>query len=122
RGAANQPWWKTQPARVKKPSGPSLETFDPPHVTDTPITTFDAHGLGQEKNNLTAIASLQAYRTTKWGANLDLFITDQRTYRSPDATDVPEGAQFSDPKFTYFVAEEVFEILDAGQTHDGGNP
>ena len=23
--------------RVKKPSGPSLETFDPPHVTDTPI-------------------------------------------------------------------------------------
>jgi hypothetical protein len=39
--AANQAWWEYQPARVKKPSGPSLETFDPPHVTDTPITVPD---------------------------------------------------------------------------------
>jgi alkaline phosphatase D len=120
--AANQAWWEYQPARVKKPSGPSLETFDPPHVTDTPITTFDAHGLGQEKNNLAAIASLQGYRATRWGANLDLFITDQRTYRSPDATDVPEGDQFFDKNFPYFVPEEVIEILDAGRTYDGGHP
>jgi alkaline phosphatase D len=120
--AANQVWWEYQPARVKKPSGPSLETFDPPQVTDTPVTQFDAHGLGQEKNNLTAIASLQGYRAAKWGANLDLFITDQRSYRSPDATDVPEGDQFSDPHFPYFVPEEVLEILDAGSTYDGGHP
>src|ERR1041384_5482172 len=46
--AANQAWWEYQPARVKKPSGASLVTFDPPHVTDTPITSFDAHGLGEE--------------------------------------------------------------------------
>ena len=120
--AANQAWWEYQPARVKKPSGPSLETFDPPQVTDTPIVTFDAHGLGQEKNNLAAIASLQAYRATKYGANLDLFITDQRSYRSPDATDVPEGDQFFDKNFPYFIPEEVLEILDAGQTYDGGHP
>jgi alkaline phosphatase D len=120
--AANQAWWEFQPARVKKPSGPSLTTFDPPHVTDTPITTFDAHGLGQEKNNLIAIASLQAYRATQWGANLDLFLTDQRSYRSPDATDVPEGDQFFDKQFPYFVPEEVIEILDGGSTYDGGRP
>ena len=84
--------------------------------------TFDAHGLGQEQNNLAAIASLQAYRATKYGANLDLFITDQRSYRSPDATDVPEGDQFFDKNFPYFIPEEVLEILDAGQTYDGGHP
>ena len=120
--AANQAWWEFQPARVKKPRGPSLTTFDPPHVTDTPITQFDAMGLGQEKNNLVAIASLQAYRATRWGANLDLFITDQRSYRSPDATDVPEGDQFFDKQFPYFVPEEVIEILDGGSTYDSGHP
>lgn len=120
--AANQAWWEFQPARVKKPSGPSLETFDPPHVIDAPIATYDAMGLGQEKNNLVAIASLQAYRAMHWGRNVDLFITDQHSYRSPDATDVPEGDQFSDPNFPYFVPEEVFEILDAGETYDGGRP
>lgn len=119
--AANQAWWEFQPARVQKPSGPSLETFDPPHVVDTPVTTYDAHGLGQEKNNLAAIASLQAYRATRYGANLELFITDQRSYRSPDATDVPEADQFFDKNFPYFVPEEVLEILDAGQTYDGGH-
>src|SRR5262244_720695 len=30
--AANQAWWEYQPARVKKPGGASLETFEPPHV------------------------------------------------------------------------------------------
>jgi len=120
--AANQAWWEFQPARVKKPSGPSLTTFDPPQVTNTPVTRFDDQGLGQEENNLTAIASLQAYRATKWGANLDLFITDQRSYRSPDVTDTPESDAFFDPNFPYFVPEEVFEVYDAGASYDGGRP
>jgi len=120
--AANQAWWEYQPARVKKPSGPSLETFDPPVVTNAPVTEFDAQGLGQEKNNLVAIASLQGYRAARYGANFDLFITDQRSYRSPDATDTPEGDQFYNPKLPYFVPEEVLEIYDAGQTYNGGNP
>jgi len=120
--AANQAWWEYQPARVKKPSGPSLETFDPPLVTNTPVTEFDAQGLGQETNNLTAVASLRAYRAAKYGANCDLFLTDQRSYRSPNATDTPEGDQFYEPKLPYFVPEEVFEIYDAGQTYNGGNP
>ncbi|MEQ1832938.1 MAG: alkaline phosphatase D family protein [Candidatus Eisenbacteria bacterium] len=120
--AANQAWWEFQPARVKKMSGPSLTAFDPPQVTDTPITTYDAMGMGQEKNNLAAIASLQAYRATRWGANIELFITDERTYRSPDATDVPEAGEFSDANFPYFAPEEVFEIYDAGAAYNGGNP
>jgi alkaline phosphatase D len=119
--AANQAWWEYQPARVKKPSGPSLTTFDPPSVSDTPVTNFDAHGLGQEENNLAAIASLQAYRATRWGANLDLFITDQRSYRSPEP-DPPEAGEFFDKQFPYFVPEEAMEIWDAGATYGGGHP
>jgi alkaline phosphatase D len=120
--AANQAWWEYQPARVKKPSGPSLETFDAPAVTDTPITEFDSDGLGREKNNLAAIASLQGYRATRWGANVDLFLTDQRSYRSPDATNIPEADQFLNPQLPYFFPQEVAEILDAGQAYDGGHP
>jgi alkaline phosphatase D len=120
--AANQAWWEYQPARVSKPSGPSLETFDPPAVTDTPITTFDDHGLGQEPNNLKAIASLKGYRELKWGANFDLFLTDQHTYRSPGATSIPEAGDFFNPAFPYFLPEEVLEIFDAGRTYDAGHP
>ncbi len=120
--AANQAWWEYQPARVKKPSGPSLVTFDPPHVTDTPITSFDEHGLGQERNNLAAIASLTGYRALKWGANVDLFLTDQHSYRSPDATNIPEAGEFFNRDFPYFIPEEVIEILDGGRAYNDGHP
>jgi alkaline phosphatase D len=119
--AANQAWWEYQPARVKKP-GPSLETFDPPKVTDTPIVTFDDHGLGQEANNLTAIGSLTAYRALGYGANVDLLLTDQRSYRSPDATNVPEAGQFFSDEFPYFFPEDVIEIFDGGRAHNEGHP
>ncbi len=120
--AANQAWWEYQPARVQKPSGPSLETFDPPRVTDAPITTYDEHGLGREPNNLAAINSLRGYRAVKWGANVDLFLTDQRSYRAPDAANIPEWGDFFNPAFPYFLPEEAVEILDAGRTYDGGRP
>jgi alkaline phosphatase D len=120
--AANQAWWEYQPARVKKPSGPSLETFDPPRVTDTPVSTFDDHGLGQEPNNLAAIASLTAYRALKYGANVDLFVTDQHSYRSPDATNVPEAGQLFSRDFPYFMPEEVIEVFDGGRAYNGGQP
>src|SRR4029077_18899390 len=96
--------------------------FDPPRVTDTPIVTFDDHGLGQEPNNLTAIASLTAYRALGYGANVDLLLTDQRSYRSPDATNVPEAGQFFSDDFPYFFPEEVIEIFDGGRAHNEGHP
>src|SRR5688572_32477343 len=91
--AANQAWFEYQPARVAKPSGPSLETFDPPTVKDVPITRFDANGLGDEPNNLAAINSLKGYRSLRYGRHLDLIITDQHSYRSPDPFGDPEIAK-----------------------------
>ena len=87
--AANQAWWEYLPSRCKKVSGPSLESFDPPAVTDVAIEKWDENGLGDEPNNLAAINSLIGYRSYRYGKHLDLIITDQHSYRSADP--------FSDP-------------------------
>jgi alkaline phosphatase D len=120
--AANQAFFEYQPARLFKPSGPSLNQFNPPRVTDAPITHFDAHGLGQEANNLTAIASLKGYRALRWGRNVDLIITDQRSYRSEEPTDRAEAKAFSSNNFPGLMPQEAIEILDAGNAYNGGHP
>jgi alkaline phosphatase D len=120
--AANQAFFEYQPARITKPSGPSLERFDPPQVVDTPVTSFDDHGLGQEPNNLAAIGSLKGYRSLRWGRNVELIITDQRSYRSEEPTDQPEVQALSSHDFPEFMAEEAMEILDSGRTYNGGRP
>ncbi|HEX8655802.1 MAG TPA: alkaline phosphatase D family protein [Allosphingosinicella sp.] len=120
--AANQAWFEYQPARVHKPSGPSLDRFDPPRVADAPITAFDDNGLGQEPNNLAAIDSLIAYRALRYGRHLDLMVTDQRSYRMRDPGDYPESDPLGTPAHPYCFPEEVAELLDAGRAFNGGNP
>jgi alkaline phosphatase D len=118
--AANQAFFEYQPARIAKASGPSLERFDAPQVVDTPITKFDEHGLGTEPNNLTAIGSLTGYRALRWGRNVELIVTDQRSYRSEDAAGRAEADALSSPDFPQFIAEEAMEMLDAGRSFNGG--
>jgi alkaline phosphatase D len=118
--AANQAFFEYQPARLYKPSGPSLNKFDPRAVTDAAVTHFDEHGLGQEPNNLAAIGSLRGYRAMRWGRNVELIITDQRSYRSQDPTYRPEAKAFSSGKFPGMMPQEVLEILDGGNAYDGG--
>jgi len=120
--AANQAWFEYQPARVSHAGGPPLERFDPPQVRDAPIETFDEHGLGQEPNNLAAIGSLTAYRSLRWGRYLELFITDQHTYRSavPDGRDGAQPLKSDD--FPELVPQEMMEILDAGRASADGRP
>ncbi|HET6175940.1 MAG TPA: alkaline phosphatase D family protein [Candidatus Sulfotelmatobacter sp.] len=120
--AANQAFFEYRPARITKPSGPSLDRFDPPQVVDAPVTRFDDHGLGQEPNNLAAIGSLKGYRALRWGRNIELIVTDQRTYRSEEPTDQPEANPLSTDDFPEFISEAAMEILDAGKTYQGGRP
>jgi len=120
--AANQAFFEYQPARMAKPMGRSLDRFDPPQVVDTPITHFDEHGLGQEPNNLAAIGSLRGYRALRWGRNIDLLITDQRSYRSEEPTDRAEAKPLLSDDFPEFIPQEAMEILDAGRTYNGGQP
>jgi alkaline phosphatase D len=120
--AANQAFFEYQPARITKPSGPSLDRFDPPPVVDAPIARFDEHGFGQEPNNLAAVGSLKGYRSLRWGRNVELIVTDQRSYRSEEPTDRPELAALSSNDFPEFIPEDAMEILDAGRTYNGGRP
>ena len=119
--AANQAWFEVHPARIKTPSG-SRDQFNPPRVVDTPIEHFDDAGMGQEPNNLAALASLTGYRTLRWGANVDLIITDQRSYRSEDPLDLAEADAFSAKEFPQLVPQEAQEILDAGRSYNQGKP
>ena len=90
-------------------------------MSDTAVSTFDEHGLGQEKNNLAAIGSLQGYRALRWGRNVELIVTDQRSYRSEEPTDREEANAFTSDDFPQLMPEEAMQILDAGRTFNGGN-
>jgi alkaline phosphatase D len=120
--AANQAFFEYQPARLFKPSRPSLDQFAPPKVVDAPVTRFDEHGLGQEPNNLAAIGSLRGYRALRWGRNAELVITDQRSYRSEEPTGQNETRALSSRNFPGFVPQEALEVIDAGSAYNGGRP
>ena len=119
-----------QPGILRIPAGADGEArVDPRSINSIrrrwsmrPITSFDDHGLGQEPNNLTAIHSLKGYRALRWGRNVDLIVTDQRSYRSEDPTDRAEAKAFSSEDFPELIPQEAMEILDAGRAYNGGHP
>jgi alkaline phosphatase D len=120
--AANQAFFEYQPARLFKPSGPSLNEFEPPTVSDLPITSFDENGLGEEPNNLKAIHSLRGYRALRYGRNMELIITDQRSYRSEEPTGMKEAKPLQSDDFPEMMPQIAMEIVDAGRSYNKGNP
>jgi alkaline phosphatase D len=120
--AANQAFFEYRAARMMRPRSTSLEQFDPPHVTDVPVTHFDQDGLGEEANNLLAINSLKGYRALRWGGNVELIVTDQRSYRSEEPLDRVEAGPFTSDDFPEMVPEEAMAILDAGRAYNHGQP
>jgi alkaline phosphatase D len=118
--AANQAWFEYLPARVSPPGG-SLERFDPPAVTNAPIDRFDDDGLGVEPGNLVAIDSLIGYRAFRYGRHLDLIVTDQHSYRSPDPFGDPSLDKLGGDEFR-MSPETLLKVLDGGRAYDGGKP
>ena len=116
--AAMQAWFEIHPARVTK-KNPSLEKFDPPVVADMPVTAFDENGLGTEPNNIAAVNSLIGYRALRFGKNVEIILTDQRSYRSKEPMDDPATAPLQD--FAFFP-EDAQIVLDAGREANGGKP
>ena len=114
--AASQAWYEYQPARVSKPG--NGDAFDAPHVENTPLTTFDALGVGLEANNLAAIQALRIYRAFRFGKNFEMVITDNHSYASPPANIDP----FSPDSVPYMTDERANDILDRGRSYDSGRP
>ncbi len=86
------------------------------------IVHFDAQGLGQEPNNLTAVGSLTGYRAMRWGRHVELIITDQRSYRSEEPTGRVEAQDLTSKDFPELFPQEALEILDAGRIYNGRKP
>src|SRR5579862_1112693 len=120
--AAMQAFFEYQPGRFTKSSGPSLDQFHPPAVVDAPIDQYDDHGFGTEPNNAKAVGSLTGYRAIRWGRNVELLITDQRSYRSAEPTIQPGAQKLASSEFPQLVPLEALEILDAGRTYNNGQP
>ncbi len=120
--AANQAWFEYQPARVTKPGNPQADRFDPPTVVDKPVVDFDVNGLGREPGNLAAINSLKLFRSFRYGRNVELILTDNRSFRSEPINDQAAIAPFQPKQFPYAASQDVIEVLDAGRTYNGGRP
>lgn len=118
--AAAKAWFEYQPARIRGPK--DWNRFDAPKVVDAPVTTFDENGLGTEPNNLTAVNALHLYRALNYGANVDVILTDNRSYRSKSFNDDSESDAVGYKDFPESAPFDVLEILDAGKTYNGGNP
>jgi alkaline phosphatase D len=116
--AANQAWWEFQPARVARPGQLRRDRFEAPRVADAPITKFDEEGFGAEPNNVAAVESLRIHRAFRYGANAELILTDNRSYKTADA----DVVAFSTAAFSQFVDEDAARVLDDGRTHGGGRP
>ena len=112
--AANQAWFEYQPARVVRPGAPNVDEFRAPRVADAPLRQFDEQGLGIDPGNLAAIRSLRVYRSLRLGANAELVLTDNRSFRSEPLTTRAEAAPFRPTSFPGVVSEDVTEVLDAG--------
>lgn len=115
---ANQAWWEFIPARVQQPGNPKLEYFKAPAVVDTPMEQFNEDGLSEEPNNLAAINSLKIQRVLRWGRNVDLLLTDNWSFRSPDMS----GDDFYAPGYPRVSPQVPFEIMNYGRHYNGGKP
>ena len=83
------------------------------------------NGLGLEPNNLAAIRSLIGYRALRYGKHLDLIITDQHSYRSPDPFSDDSLGKLGDwadfPEFSYTItAPKGARLFVAIESHDEG--
>jgi alkaline phosphatase D len=93
------------------------------------ISNFDDDFLAHNAQNLAAIGAMTSYRALRWGALVDIILTDNRSYRGPGASpaislDTIAGGDAPDGIFTglSLVDGEALHILAEGRFANGGNP
>ena len=135
RTAATQAWFEfvpqvlTDSLSVPGVANEARDYEQPAALDNAPMRDFDDGFLSMEPNNLAAINSQTCYRTVRWGAYVDLLLTDNRSYRGPSAhpgysaQDV-EGEQSAVSVFTSFSLFDgsLLHTLAEGRDANGGNP
>lgn len=122
--AANRAWFEFIPAvlsQAPKFNGIARASHDFRHtrVENGEMGEPDDSHLYQGTDNLKAVSSLTIYRTLRWGALLDMVITDLRSYRSPPVM-TEEVKAFT--KGAPVPPVRLVKLLDAGRTANDGNP
>lgn len=121
--AANRAWFEFIPAvltRARSFNGIASPAHDfrNARVDDAPLGEHGDDWLYQG-DNLKAVSSLTIYRALRWGAMLDLVLTDLRSYRSPPVITEEVKALI---KGAPMPPVRIVQTLDAGRTANGGSP
>lgn len=125
--AANQAWFEFMPSQLTGAPGVAGVTqrakdFAAATVTNEAFQGVGSDNLDSEPNNRMAVDSLTIYRSFRYGANIELVMTDQRSYRTdhPIPEEATQSAFYFDRR-NVLPAEAVL-IMDAGREANGGNP
>ena len=132
--AASQAWFEWVPQILSESrdlAGAANEAHDfrPAEVRDTPMSDFGDGFMSFEPNNFAALQALRTYRGMRWGAMVDIVLTDNRLYRGPGANPgyAPEtimsgeGAARAFSGFTLFDGG-LLDALSRGREANDGNP
>ena len=135
RTAATQAWFEFVPQILTESLGvpgvpnEARDYEQPAGIDNAPMSDFGDGFLSMEPNNLAAIGSQTCYRTVRWGAHVDLLVTDNRSYRGPSAhpgysAAEVEGEASAVSVFTSFSLfdGELLYTLSRGRDANGGNP
>ncbi len=109
---ANQSWFEYIPTVLDELREQPAHNF-----IATDLST-DLNAKPQESANQRALDSLCIYRRLRWGKNLDIVLTDNRSYRSEPC--VPETLASAVGLPVNSV--KLIEIADAGRAYNNGNP
>ena len=125
RVAASQAWFEYVPAilsEAEEDDGvePAAGDFKGASVMDA---EYDEPIEVDEPNNVEALAAITIYRRLRFGQNVDLVLTDSRSYRSDHAL-LEEASKDNVLVFhpRAGLPRNVVNLLDAGRTALGGMP
>lgn len=123
---ANQAWFEFIPSLLTEafadPEAPNpardfaLATVATSSFTQ--ISEESADFINPNTDNIAALASMTIYRSLKWGALGELFLTDNRSYKSPPL-EIPRDHLGNRPPLPPMAD---IKIMDAGRTANGGKP
>ncbi len=135
RAAATQAWFEFVPQILSDSLGlpgvpnEARDYEQPAGIENAPMGDFVDGYLSMEPNNLAAIRSQTCYRTIRWGAHVDLLLTDNRSYRGPSAHPGYSARDVEDERSAVNVFSN-FSLFDGNLLHtlaegrdaNGGNP
>lgn len=126
--AANQAWYEYIPVDFRENSqldsvSHYAKAFTAQNVGVSTNDEYDDDGLATNRDNLAAIHSLIIYRSLRFGKNLQLVLTDCRSFRSDHA--IPEDISGNFQGFVHAriaLPISLINTLDAGREANAGNP